>query len=158
EPSRLALYDHVRIGGLFPKLSAAFAHSLWPAPDLRLRPRKLDVAHRWALKNRFKEGEIVVVRACADDFCDIEPGRPPGRSTPVELRVVTPKEITQALEKGLEKAQGDLVRLQQMQDNALNLVKEIKDNIAKGQVTQKDIDKLIEAEQIQRAMQERVGQ
>ncbi|MBI3410953.1 MAG: hypothetical protein HY040_21675 [Planctomycetes bacterium] len=158
QPNRIPLYDHAGMGAFFPRLSAALANSLWLAPDLRLRPRKLDVVHRWMLKNQFKEGETVVVRACADDFCDIEPGRPPGRSTPVELRIVTPKEITQALEKGLEKAQGDLVRLQQMQDNALNLVKEIKDNIAKGQVTQKEIDKLIEAEQIQRSMQERVGQ
>ncbi len=71
------------------------------------------------------------------------------------MRIVGKTEIARLLDEGLGKAQQELVRVQQMQNEALNLVKEIQKN--KGKVTQKDLDQLIEAEQLQKQVAERLG-
>ena len=146
-----------RWGNWVPRLLAGLAASPVVGPDLRLRPRDLEIATKWALRNRFKEGEIVVLQVGAEDFCDLFPDRPAGRSLEIELRIVAKEEIARILDEGLGKAQQELVRLQQMQEEALNLVKDIQRKKAKNKLAPKDLDQLIEAEQLQKQIQERLG-
>jgi hypothetical protein len=154
---RLPLYDHRAMGKLIPQLLAAMGRSPVVGPDLRLRAKNLEIATKWALNNQFKEGEIVVLQAAADDFCDLFVDRPAGRSHEIELRIVGKAEIVRILDEGLGKAQQELVRLQQLQEEALNLIKDIQQKKTKGKLTQKELDQLIEAEQLQKQMQERLG-
>jgi hypothetical protein len=161
-PARLALYDHKTMGKVLPRLLAGLAASPlaaspFAAPDWRLRPKSLEIATKWPLKNQFKEGEIVVLQVGADDFCNLFPDRPSGRSHEIELRIVGRAEIDRLVDDGLGKAQQELVRLQQLQEQALNLVKDIQNKRAKNKLSQKEVDDLIEAEQIQKQIQERLG-
>ena len=156
-PRRLPLYDHETMGKWVPRLLAGLAGSPVVGPELRLRPTSLEIVTKWALGNRFKEGEIVVVQIGADDFCDLFPDRPSGRSLEIELRIVSTAESARLLDEGLGKAQQELVRLQQMQQEALQLIKNIQEKKAKNKLTNKDLDQLIEAEQLQKQIQERLG-
>lgn len=156
-PSRVPLYNHAVLGKLLPQLGAGLARSGVSRPELRLRAKNLEIGTKWSLRNKFKEGEVVVLQVGADDFCDIFPDRPAGRSHEIELRIVSKAEIARILDDGLGKAQQELVRLQQLQEEALNLIKEIQDKKAKGKLTQKELGALIDAEQLQKQMQERLG-
>ncbi|MBI1830782.1 MAG: hypothetical protein HYR84_04945 [Planctomycetes bacterium] len=113
EPKRTVLYDASAFGKLVPKLSARLgqkpavgAHPLMgtfpfpvKVPEFRLRHQKLDIEMVWALRSQFQDGDIVVVEICADDFCDIYPSRAPGRSYPVELRVVSKFKLNHEVER-----------------------------------------------------------
>ncbi len=156
-PQRLDIYNLQTLGKLLPRLAAGLAASPVAGPDLRLRPKTLEIASKWGLKNRFQEGEILVVQACADDFCDVYLTRIPGRSHEIEIRIVGKGEIAKIIDEGLGEAQQELVRLQQMQEEALNLIKELQEKKANNQVTQKELEKLADAEQKQKQIQERIG-
>ncbi len=156
-PRRLPLYDHRTFGKLIPDLLSGLALAPLPAPELRLRLQNLEIATKWALKGQFKEGEIVVFQVAADDFCDLFPDRPPGRSHEIELRIVAKAEILRVLDEGLGKAQQELVRLQQLEDEAIKLIKDIQQKKAAKKLTQRELDQLIEAEQLQKQIQERLG-
>ena len=84
---------------------------------------------------------MVIVQVGADDFCDLFPDRPAGRSHAIELRIVGKEEIARLLDEGLGKAQQELVRLQQMQQEALNLVKDLQLKKSRKQATQKELDR-----------------
>ncbi len=99
-----------------------------------------------------------MLQVAADDFCDLFPDRPPGRSHEFELRIVSKEEIARNLDDGLAKAQQEIVRLQKMQEEANNLIKAVQKKNAGNKVTKREIDELIEAEQIQKQIQERLGQ
>jgi len=154
---RIPLYDHKTTGEWVPRLLAMLARSPIVGPELRLRPKNLEIVTKWALKNQFKEGEIVVLQIGAEDFCDLFTDRPAGRSQEIVLNIVSKTEIARLLDEGLGKAQQELVRLQQLQEEALNLVKGIERQKAKNKLSQRELDQLIEAEQIQKQIQERLG-
>ncbi|MCI0640135.1 MAG: hypothetical protein L0Y72_00555 [Gemmataceae bacterium] len=158
EPVRLPLYDYQVMGRVIPQLSASLHRQIPGFVELKLRPKELDILTHWALKNRFKEGESIILQIGADDFCDIFRARQPGRSHEIELRIVGKAEIARILDDGLAQAQQELVRVQQMQEEALNLVKDLLEKKKEGKITQKELDQLIEAEQIQKQIQERLGQ
>ena len=44
-----------------------------------------------------REGDAILLQACADDWDDVTPGKGPGRSEQVEIRVVGPNELDVAL-------------------------------------------------------------
>ncbi len=156
-PQRVVLYDHATLGKVVPRLFAGLGPRSLAGSDLRLRLQKLEIGTKWGLKNQFKEGEIIVLQVGADDFCDLFPDRPPGRSHEIELRIVSKEEIARNLDDGLAKAQQEIVRLQKMQEEANNLIKEVQKKSADNKVTKREIDELIEAEQLQKQLQERLG-
>ena len=149
EPKRVVLYDGPAFGPALPRLLTA------AAPSLRLRPKQLDFVTRWALRNEFREGDTVRVQVCADDFCDVYTTREPGRSHEIELRIVGKSELAKVVDDKLAEVQQDLVRLQKMQQDALDLVKGLQN---KEKPTQQDRDQLIEAETVQKSIRERIGQ
>jgi hypothetical protein len=111
DAKRVVLYDAKDYGWLLPNLSARLgktpipgAHPLMnkapvQAPDFRLRYKKLDVDMVWSLRNQFREGDLVVIEVCADDFCDIYSTRGPGRGTPIELRIISKGQMLRQVDR-----------------------------------------------------------
>ena len=149
----LVLYDPSQVGWM---ISRALPNSLpMPLlmPELKLRPKRLELDKRWALARQFKEGDVILVQACAQDFCNIIVPRQPGRSPALKLRIVGKGDLAKILDDGLGQAQQELVRIQKMQQEAIDLVKDID----KAKEAQAKLDRLIEAEQVQKQIQERIG-
>src|SRR5262249_15683460 len=83
---RLPLYHHEAIEKMGPQLLAALGASPVPipAPSWRLGPQRLEIARRWSLRDlKLKEGDLLTLQACADDFDDVTVGKKPGRSQEV---------------------------------------------------------------------------
>jgi hypothetical protein len=116
----------------------------------------MDLNLRWPLRNQFKEGQTLMVHIGADDFCDIIMPREPGRSHEIELRIVGKTELVRQIDEGLAQAREELLRLQQKQEQALDLIRQVEKQGAK--LNQKDLQALIEAKTLQKEIQERVGQ
>jgi hypothetical protein len=167
DPSdRVVLFDAKDYGNRLPNMSArlaeipmAGAHPLMgklrlPIPDLRLRPKKLDVATVWSLRNQFKEGDLVVVQACADDFCDIYPAREPGRSTEIELRIISKAQLIRQVEHTELDIIQQLQKIVKLAEKALETVKNTKQQ---AKVDQKVKDDFTDnAEGPQREVRDRV--
>lgn len=164
---RTPLYDAAAFGKLLPALSLRLgraplpgAHPLmgkFPLQPLpfHLRHKKLDIDMVWSLRDEFKVGDIIVVELCADDFCDIYPGREPGRSHAVELRIISKTEMidgARAKENDLFK---ELQKILKIEQGALEAVKETQ-QLQKSD--QKAVDQFGDkAERPQREVQDRVG-
>jgi hypothetical protein len=164
-PTRILLYEGKDFGKLIPEMFARAGylnlpmrtHPKFPirAADLRLRPTKLEIESHWFLKKQFAEGELVEIEICADDFCDIEPGRKPGRSEMISLRIVSKRDIVREAERKMQRVQYDIKRAEKLQREALETVKETG---KKDKVEPKDIDKFIDnAESKQRAVKDIIG-
>src|SRR5262249_16982641 len=110
---------------------------------------------RWSLKKLARDGETLVVHACADDFNNVAVFNSPGRSHEVELRIVSRAQLAKKVDEGLGLVQEELVRLQQMQEEALAKVKEIQEKAGKPGF--RPNQELIEAEQKQKQIQARIG-
>jgi hypothetical protein len=135
---RTVLYDAKVFGKLVPNLSArmgktpiAGAHLLmgkFPllVPEFRLRPKKLDVDMVWSLRNQFREGDLVVVEVCADDFCDIYPTREPGRSTAIELRIISKAQLIRQVERTEIDILQQLQKIVKFEEKALDTVNNTK--------------------------------
>jgi hypothetical protein len=133
-PTRLLLYEH---------------------PVGEKKVQRVPVEKRWSLKGLAKDGETLIVQACADDFNNVAVYNSPGRSHEVELRIVNRGQLAKKIDEGLGLVQEELVRLQQMQEEALAKVKEIQEKAGKPGF--RPNQELIEAEQKQKQIQARIG-
>jgi hypothetical protein len=160
EPLRLPLYDHQAVGQALPPLLTALAGQPAPPPaaQARLRPRLLQLSRRWPLQGLVKEGDVLVIQACADDFNDVSAHHTPGRSHEVELRVVGPPALAAVLDEAQARVQQELLRLREWQEKALKKVIAAEQQArATGKLRPEDFDGLVEAEQLQKQIQARVG-
>ena len=92
-----------------------------PSPE---RPLELKLPEVWPLANRFKEGETVVLRVCADDYNDQAKPKLVGSSHDLELRIVGEKKLKKFLNNAFQNIQKNIVRLAIEQEAALKLVQE----------------------------------
>jgi hypothetical protein len=152
-PRRLTMYDPALAGWVMSRLMPGPLPAPWVGPELRLRPKRLELAKLLALNNEFKEGDVLLIQACSEDFCNITTPRAPGRSPEIEIRIVGKSDLAKMIDEGLGQVQQELVRLQKLQQDAMDLVKEVE----KQKPGQKAMDQLIEAEQVQKQIQERIG-
>jgi hypothetical protein len=159
--SRLALYDHEVLGHVLPPLlSGLGVGPMRPAiPSQRLRPQRLEIGRRWSLADlRLNEGDVLTIQACADDFDDVTVGKKPGRSHEVEIRIVGRTALDINVNQLQAQVQQELVRLQKLQQEALEKV--IPAEVEwrnKGQLQPRQVDELIQAEQLQQQIRARVG-
>jgi hypothetical protein len=153
---RAVLFDASDFGKKLPALLAQANRLPLPGRDLRLRYKEMDFEVVWPLRNEgFVDGDLVVVDVCADDFCDIYPTREPGRSHQVELRIISPKQITQEAARDLADIQKTLTNLQEMQQKALDTTKDAR---KADKIDPKTVDKFIDDDvQAQRRIQDLVG-
>jgi hypothetical protein len=117
--------------------------------------KRVEVNYRWPLKGLASVGERIVVQACADDFNNVVAFNQPGRSAEVALRIVSAKELAKKIDEDLGQIQQELVRVQQMQQEAIAQVERIKENTNKPGFRANEA--IAEAEQKQRQIQARIG-
>jgi hypothetical protein len=163
---RIPLYDAKGFGKLIPdtfsRLGYAAPGSLRTHPklavrgdDLRLRFKKLDVDTIWSLRKQFREGDVVTVEICAEDFCDVYSKRDAGRSTAIEIQILSVRQVVQKVETALSKIENDVRRAKELQEKALNTVKDVQ---KKDKLDQNDINNFIDnAENPQRQVREIIG-
>jgi hypothetical protein len=162
---RLHLYDYKAVGLAVPQLLAALAGHPTPVPALRLRPQRLHIDRRLSLDrikhadgSALKEGDVVALQGCADDFDNVTLNKELGRSHEVELCVVSRSRLEATLAKAQAQVQQELVRLHQMQQEALRQVIGAEQQWRNtGRLRDRDMDQLFQAEQLQQQIRARVG-
>jgi hypothetical protein len=104
-----------------------------------------------------KNGDVLTIRACADDFDDVTPGKGPGVSTEVEIRIVDRGELEGALDHEEGEVQKELRELRQLQREALEKVTGVENRAAETRkLTTEDLAELARAEQVQQQLRERL--
>jgi hypothetical protein len=166
-PRRLAIYDDQTFGAVLPQVMGSLSAAPLPVagPFLRLRPQRLEINRRLALTqfrhlddSFLKEGDILTIRLCAEDFDDVAIDKQPGRSHEVELRIITQAILEANLNREQKQLQEELLRLRKWQQEALQHVIGAEQrwrNI--GRLERRDLDRLIQAEQLQQQIRDRVG-
>lgn len=152
-PRKIVLYDPAQVGWMISRALPSALPMPWLMPELKLRPKRLELEKVWALNRQFKEGEVLLIHGGGIDFCNVTVPREPGRSPMLKLKIVGKGELARIIDDGLGEAQQELVRLQKMQQEAIDLIKQID----KAKEPQQKLDRLIEADQIQKQIQERIG-
>jgi len=161
------LYDHRALGLGLPLVlgSASPAPLRVPPPFLRLRPGRVEVAQRLVLRDirrldakALQEGDVVILQAAADDFDNVSPGKLPGKSHEVELRIVGLPALEALLHQAQEQVQQELQRVREQERAALKKV----DGVEKqwrntGKLRLEDLDQLLQAEQAQQEIRGRIG-
>lgn len=135
------------------------------AANYRSRPARMDFRRTFSLRtvthpngSPLKEKDIVLLQALADDFDDVTINKEPGRSHEVEIRIVGRDTIDLVLSQKQGEVQQELLRLREKQREALAKVMEVEAKLKRGdKLTPDDCNKLLEAEQIQQQIRERVG-
>lgn len=137
EPRLLPLFD----------ATAGVARDLLPfaglaplaAPTPRLRLPRLEFIRRFSLRSLrhadgtpLREGDTVTLQASADDFDTVSPGKGPGRSHEVTLRIVGRDALEADLNREQGRVQKELVLLRDKQREALGKVKEIDQRLRQG--------------------------
>jgi hypothetical protein len=121
---------------------------------LKHKPKRVEVTSIWRLKGEFKVGDVVNVEICADDYCDVYGIRRPGRSHQIKLQIVSKGELDKIVDEKLKAVQQDLAKIEKIQKNAFDIVKEVEQ---KDKIDQKDIERLVEAQMLQKQVQEQIG-
>jgi len=119
------------------------------------KQQRISVDRRWSLKGLGKPGQILVIQACAEDFNNVVAFRQPGRSHEIELRIVTRGELVKKIDERLQQFQQELVRVQQMQKEALEKLQEIKEK--KDKPGTRINQEIVEVEEKQKQIQARIG-
>ena len=97
-----------------------------------------------------REGDLIVLRAAADDYDDVAGLKGPGRSpTEVEIRVASPEAIDAWIEKELAAFRPDLIRIREQQREAKQKTSEV-NPLPGGALSPADRDRIVSAEQGQR--------
>jgi hypothetical protein len=157
---RRPLYDHDALGTGLPRLLAGA-----PVPGHRLRPPMVLTEQRLDLREfrhrdgrPLRDGDTLTIRVVADDFDDVSPGKPPGRSHEVELHIVGPV----ALQTALHKTQADVERTLQdmlkLQAAALERSSAAETQRRQsGVLRPDDADRLLQSEQLQQQVRHHLG-
>jgi len=164
---RLPLYDHVPMGTGLPQLLSSLAANPIPVGGLsmRLRPQHLEIVRRLPLSiirhsdgSELREGDRVIFQVAAEDFDDVAVDKKPGRSHEVELRIIGQAALDADLNKAQKQIQEALVQLRKWQLEALQHVIGAEQRWRNtGQLERRDLDRLIQAEQLQQQIRARVG-
>jgi hypothetical protein len=160
---RLFLYEPD--SGLGPMLSLWTGAGVLAAPPQPLRPRRLEFRQKLPLQTirhpdgaSLKEGDVVLLQACADDFDNVTLNKQPGRSHEVEIRIVGRNAFDLAVNQEQANVQQELLRLREKEREAMQKVTEVENRLKKGdKVTPEDQEKLLQAEQLQQQIRERIG-
>ncbi len=138
-----------------------------PPAGLKERPQRIPVIRKLALKDfkhidpaegGLKEGDILSIQACADDYDDVSAGKEPGRSHVVEINIVGQNALEIVVNQAQAKVQQDLVFLRKMQQEATKKVNDVQQRLKEtGKLTENDHDQLVQAEETQRQVRDHIG-
>src|SRR5262249_27612025 len=146
-----------------PRKMALFA----PAADVKDRPQRVPVIRKLALREfrhldpaegGLREGDILTIQACADDYDDVSAGKEPGRSHEVEIRIVSQNGLELLINQEQAKVQQELVILKQKQQEATKKVTDVQQHLKQtGKLSPEDLDQLLQAEETQREVRDHIG-
>lgn len=166
-PRRLPLFDHRTAGVGAAALQAALARNpVAPRTQPALfKPGRVPIASRLLLAqirhldgSLLKEGDVLTLQAFADDFDDVAVDKAPGKSHEVEIRIISRNALEVILNQEQAKVQQELVRLREQQREAIRKVNQTEQAMRKdGRLDPEELAKLVEAEQAQEQVRERVG-
>jgi hypothetical protein len=138
-----------------------------PGPDVKERPPRVPVIRKLALKEfkhldptegGLKEGDLLTIQACADDYDDVSAGKEPGRSHEVEIRIVSQNALELIVNRAQAKVQQELVILKKLQQEATKKVNDVQQRLRQtGQLSPEDLDQLLQAEETQRQVRDQIG-
>ncbi len=162
-PRRLSLYDPA--DGPAPLVSLWTGPAILAAPPVQLRPQRLEFRQKLPVQSlrhpdgsALKEEDVVLLRACADDFDDVRVHKEPGHSHEIEIHIVGRNALDLVLNREQANVQQELLRLREKQHEALQKVTESENRLKKGdKLSPEDQEKLLQAEQLQQQIRERVG-
>ncbi|MCX7699536.1 MAG: hypothetical protein N2039_01530, partial [Gemmataceae bacterium] len=151
------LYDHRALGGAA-RAAGAVNSVRVRLPHVSLSDQLRIASFRHADGSPLKENDVLILQVAADDFDDVTGQKEPGRSHEVELRVVSAATLEAMLQQEQANVRGQLLRLQQWQREAREKVTDAKvQKDATGQLRPEDLEKLLQAEQLQQQIRNRVG-
>jgi hypothetical protein len=166
-PRRLVIYDHEIAGLAAARAAAAATGGPEPNKPLKLRPTQLTVDQMVSLKvfqhldiagSALKDGDLLSLQLCADDFDDVTVDKQPGRSHEIEIRIISRNALDIILNEEERKVQQEMVRLEKLQEDARRKVEAVQKQLKQtGKLQPEDIGQLLEAEQTQQQIRERVG-
>jgi DNA repair exonuclease SbcCD ATPase subunit len=138
-----------------------------PGPEVKERPQRVPINRRLALKEfrhinpaegALKEGDVLTIQACADDFDDVSAGKEPGRSHEIEIRIVSQNALELLINNAQARVQQELVILKQKQQEATKKVSDVQQQLKQnGKLSPDELDKLVQAEETQREVRDAVG-
>ena len=163
EPRTLSLYNHTEFARR--SLAPLTGPGVLARKEWKLRPTNLEFNQELSLRairhrNGFslREGDVVILQAAADDFDDVTFNKQPGLSHEVEIHIVDRNALEIELNREQAKVQQELLRLREKEREALKLVTEVENKLKKGEkLTEEDLAKLLQAEQAQQQLHERIG-
>src|SRR5262249_3490335 len=109
-------------------------------------------------RSHLKEGDILLIQGCAEDFDDVAVDKKPGRSHEVELRIVSRATLEGNLNKAESEVQQELLRLRKKQQEALKQVIGPEQRWRNtGRLEKEDVKQLLGAETAQKEIRHQVG-
>ena len=104
-----------------------------------------------------REGDVVALKVCADDYDDVTVDKLPGCSSEVEIRIVSRAALELALSREQARIQQELIELRQQQREAIQKVTEVENRVARTKkLTPEDLAELQRVEQTQQQIRERI--
>jgi hypothetical protein len=163
QPRRLYLYDPA--AGPAPLLAPWTGPAALATPALATKPQRLNFQQNLSLKSilhadgsSLKEDDVLLLRACADDYDDVNPNKGPGHSPEIEIHIVGRNALEIILNQEQAGIQQELLRLREKEREALQKVTESENRLKKGEkLSGDDQEKLLQAEKTQQDIRERVG-
>src|SRR5262249_33538859 len=130
-----------------------------------IRVQRVPVERRLALTrfrhtdgSALKEGDVLILQAAATDFDDVDLFKAPGKSHEIEIHIVSPAALERILDRAQAQVQQELLRLQKQQQDALKQVIAAEQQAKNvGKLGPKELDELLQAEQTQQQIRDRVG-
>jgi hypothetical protein len=163
QPRRLYLYEPA--AGPAPLLAPWAGPTILAAPTMKAWPQRLEFRQKLSLKSlhrgdgsALRVEDVVLLRACADDYDDVSPNKEVGHSAEIEIHIVGRNALDIVLNQEQANIQQDLLRQREKEREALQKVTEVENRLKKGEKPNADDqEKLLQAEQIQQQIRERVG-
>lgn len=156
----LPLYDGELLGKLLPRLL-----TLDSTARQRLRPQHIAIDRRVSLSSFRRAdgkplaiGDVLTVAVIADDFDDVSPGKPSGRSHEVEIKIVGRDRFEAKVNQSrsdIARALGDLHKLQAEALDLSGMAERIRRST--GQLAPEDRGQLARSESLQQQVRERLG-
>ena len=159
-PQRLLLHDgRTAVAEVLAPLAGPAVQAL----ALDLRPTRLEFERALSVASlrrpdgsSLREGDVVLLQACADDWDDLDPFREPGRSHVVEIRIIDRNEFDLTLNQEQTDVQQKLLRLHEKELQALQQAEEAERRLKKVEKIQPKEDDQTDEAKKQRAEVEKL--
>ncbi len=164
-PRRLPLYSADEAGaGLASGVSFLTGS---PHDPLRIRSKRVAIFRKLALsefrhlnpdEGALGENDILTLQVCADDFDDVSVDKQPGRSHEIEIHIKSRNFLEAKLDQWMQDVQTRVVELRKLEQDAEKRIDEVQRHLKEnGKLSPEDIAKLVEAEELQKQIHERLG-